>query len=359
MRVMKAVCLLLLALVVAGVAQNTATSPILQFQNGGSTLATIPAGIVRINTSTGTTGTWSSVTKTFTIEASGGGGGTDNTSTSFTAQTTITWNHNLNSLALVFQCYNSIGDEIYPARINSQLNTAIIDFSISETGICVVNSSGGGGGGGSTGFNALTTGSNTTATMTLGTGSTMQSAGTATLNFGTSGHTRPATTGTLVQIPATCGVGDLFFASNATAGQNIYMCTAANTWTQQLNSGGGDTLVAGTGINISGPSSARIVALASATQRTFLTGGTGLTFTAISAAGAASTSCRDLTIPVSGAAIADAVIPHWPEDLQGGLAGTMFVSAADTVTVRLCNSTNASVTPTGAKTYSATVLKSF
>jgi len=31
--------------------------------------------------------------------------------------------------------------------------------------------------------------------------------------------------------PATCVVGDVFFDSDATAGQNIYGCTAANTWT--------------------------------------------------------------------------------------------------------------------------------
>lgn len=40
-------------------------------------------------------------------------------------------------------------------------------------------------------------------------------------------------------LPATCVVGDLYFKSNATAGQNIYECQTTNTWTQQLNSGGG------------------------------------------------------------------------------------------------------------------------
>lgn len=38
--------------------------------------------------------------------------------------------------------------------------------------------------------------------------------------------TRPATT-----LPATCSTGRIFFKTNATAGQNIYLCTAANTWT--------------------------------------------------------------------------------------------------------------------------------
>lgn len=36
-----------------------------------------------------------------------------------------------------------------------------------------------------------------------------------------------------------CGIGEVAFSTNATAGQNWYFCAATNTWTQQLNSGGG------------------------------------------------------------------------------------------------------------------------
>lgn len=43
----------------------------------------------------------------------------------------------------------------------------------------------------------------------------------------------PVTTGNL---PATCTVGQIQFSSNATAGQNLYLCTAANTWTQASGS---------------------------------------------------------------------------------------------------------------------------
>jgi hypothetical protein len=32
--------------------------------------------------------------------------------------------------------------------------------------------------------------------------------------------------------PAVCAVGMLYFKSNSTAGQNLHLCTAANTWTQ-------------------------------------------------------------------------------------------------------------------------------
>ncbi len=45
--------------------------------------------------------------------------------------------------------------------------------------------------------------------------------------------------GTTAAIPATCTVGQVYFSTNATAGQNLYYCTATNTWTQ--GSGGGGT----------------------------------------------------------------------------------------------------------------------
>lgn len=44
--------------------------------------------------------------------------------------------------------------------------------------------------------------------------------------------------GTVASLPGTCTVGDIYEATNATAGQNWYFCTATNTWTQQLNTGG-------------------------------------------------------------------------------------------------------------------------
>src|SRR5689334_24754952 len=40
-------------------------------------------------------------------------------------------------------------------------------------------------------------------------------------------------------LPSTCNVGDVFFKSNATAGQNIYECASLNTWTQESSGGGG------------------------------------------------------------------------------------------------------------------------
>jgi hypothetical protein len=47
-------------------------------------------------------------------------------------------------------------------------------------------------------------------------------------------YTIPAKRGTTAQLPATCTQGAEYFATDATPGQNKYLCTATNTWTQQL-----------------------------------------------------------------------------------------------------------------------------
>jgi len=62
---------------------------------------------------------------------------------------------------------------------------------------------------------------------------------TGTQDFSAAAHTLPAVKGTAASKPGTCTIGEMYFATDATAGQNWYFCTAANTWTQQLNSGSG------------------------------------------------------------------------------------------------------------------------
>jgi len=52
--------------------------------------------------------------------------------------------------------------------------------------------------------------------------------------------TKPLKAGTV--IPATCGVGEMFFKTDATAGANVYLCTATNTWTQIAGGAGGGPL---------------------------------------------------------------------------------------------------------------------
>src|SRR5580692_6458169 len=46
-------------------------------------------------------------------------------------------------------------------------------------------------------------------------------------------YTIPAKRGTTAQLPATCIQGAEYFATDAAPGQNKYLCTATNNWTQQ------------------------------------------------------------------------------------------------------------------------------
>ena len=54
------------------------------------------------------------------------------------------------------------------------------------------------------------------------------------IDFTGAPFTRPMKTGTA--LPATCSPGDLFFKTDAVAGQNLYACTAVNTWIPQTSS---------------------------------------------------------------------------------------------------------------------------
>ena len=59
-------------------------------------------------------------------------------------------------------------------------------------------------------------------------------------NAGGAASTIPAKVGT--SLPAVCVVGEQFFKSDASAGQNLYLCTGTNTWTavSSGSSGGGE-----------------------------------------------------------------------------------------------------------------------
>ncbi len=59
----------------------------------------------------------------------------------------------------------------------------------------------------------------------------------STIDFTGKTSTAPNKTGT--SPPGTCTVGDTFFDSDATAGQNVYGCTSTNTWTLQGDGAGG------------------------------------------------------------------------------------------------------------------------
>jgi hypothetical protein len=94
---------------------------------------------------------------------------------------------------------------------------------------------------GRTGAVAAASGDYTAAQVTYAAATNASNTFTAgTQDFSGASHTRPvivaATTGAL---PGTCAAGELAFVSGATAGQQIYECSAANTWTQQVAGSGG------------------------------------------------------------------------------------------------------------------------
>ena len=67
-------------------------------------------------------------------------------------------------------------------------------------------------------------------------------------------------------------------------------------------------------------------------------------------------SCAELTISATGAAGNNAIAASWPAALESGLVGMMRVSAADVVTVRLCNVTASAVDP-ASRTYAGRVIQ--
>lgn len=110
----------------------------------------------------------------------------------------------------------------------------------------------------------------------------------------------------------------------------------------------------GAGIIATDTGSGTTVAIDTASVPAYLTAAATLSFTAI----AAGTCGADRTFPLPGAAAGDAVAPGWPSGLEAGLAGIMRVSAANTIAVRLCNLSGATMTPASAS-FRATVIRSF
>lgn len=61
-------------------------------------------------------------------------------------------------------------------------------------------------------------------------------------NFSSFPSTIPATVSS--SLPGSCTIGQFDFLNTATAGQNIYLCTSTNTWTQVVGTGGSGGSVA-------------------------------------------------------------------------------------------------------------------
>lgn len=60
------------------------------------------------------------------------------------------------------------------------------------------------------------------------------------VDFSAAESTAPMRTGAV--LPGSCTVGQMLFKTDAPAGQNLYLCTAADTWTQVQGGGGGGSV---------------------------------------------------------------------------------------------------------------------
>jgi hypothetical protein len=93
------------------------------------------------------------------------------------------------------------------------------------------------GSGGSAGFDAITSGTNSGADMVVASGATFRANGAT--------ATAPNKSGT--SLPGTCTVADTYVKTDATSAAQTYVCTATNTWTQQVGTGTGITMVSQVG----------------------------------------------------------------------------------------------------------------
>ncbi|MBI3209341.1 MAG: hypothetical protein HYZ37_10640 [Candidatus Solibacter usitatus] len=111
----------------------------------------------------------------------------------------------------------------------------------------------------------------------------------------------------LTSIPATCAVGELIFLSNAAAGQNLYACTSANTWSApaggtfdlglNLARASATVLTLGSGCSVSAPCRVRFGAIGyqfTAPINISLNSGTGTAFIYLNSQGVLSVASNPL-----------------------------------------------------------------
>jgi hypothetical protein len=133
---------------------------------------------------------------------------------------------------------------------------------------------------------------------------------------------------------------------------NTGKCLAVNSsatdilWTDCGSAG--STYTAGAGIDITGS----VISVSSAAVQ-HLFGSASLDFPSISQA-----ACADLTLSLPGASTGDTLAAGWPASLPSGVSGSMFVSSANVVVVRMCNLSGSAV-DLPILGYSARILRSF
>jgi hypothetical protein len=190
-----------------------------------------------------------------------------------------------------------------------------------------------------------------TATITAGTGTAyiyLSSSGILTI-----GHnvTVSGSTGCLAQSGVTAFPSDALPLYTWTATSAAWDAAGGRDYRAVLST---KNVAPGTGIATLESSGRTTVSVDSAVVPTYLTGTATLDFASL-----ANGSCAaDQSFTLFGAATGDAVAPGWPAALEAGLIGTMRVSAANTISVRLCNYSGGTLDPASA-TFRATVVRNF
>ena len=85
----------------------------------------------------------------------------------------------------------------------------------------------------------------------------------ASVDFTGAASTSPVKAGTLAGRPSACTVGQIYFATDATAGQNLAVCTAANIWTT-ISGGSGVSAQTGTSYTFQDSDCSKLVTFSNA-----------------------------------------------------------------------------------------------
>jgi hypothetical protein len=333
---------------------------------------------------------WNSITSQWEPQTVSGAGGSY--TSSFTSATTVAITgaaHQLGTSSVLVDCYDGgvPGMRVWPNTITVHPTTydVTVTFLAAQTGRCVVTAGGGRGGSGASmgvqlgDLNVV----RTSATgLTIGT-----NCSTATpCNVRLGSRVYSFLNASDVTLTAGTGTAYIYVDANGllTVGHNVSLtctspCTTAAgvssfpvnsiplyTWPATAGnwdiSGGSDkrsflngkVVSGGMGITTVDSDSNTTISLDTALVPMYLAGAATLDFGAIPTGSCAS----DLTFSLPGAAIGDAVSPGWPSAMAAGLIGTMRVSAANSIAVRVCNLSGTPVDPASAS-YQATIVRSF
>lgn len=341
------------------------------------------------------------------ISSGGPCGGRENYSQPLVAATNATLIHNLGTRNVLVDCFDELDSRIEPGGVFiPDANTVVVTFAVAQTGRCIVSGTGSGGtGGGAVESVFGRTGKITAETddysftqiagvAGLGQGGTNQTAWTAGRCVQVSADgTRLESAGSNCSTGAVASVfgrtgmivsqaGDYNFsqisglvgitqggtgAATALAARSNLLPAYAGKIGKCLRVGpsGSDvewagcdeatlTPVGGQGIVVTGST----ISVDPATVPSFVSAAASLSGWGIGGL-IGSQSCSELAFTMAGVVPGDAIAAGWPPDLASGLTGTMYVSAAGTVVVRLCNATSADVAGPDGRTFRATVLRTF